>query len=263
MSLFDFTKDYITPASNRANWFGRSFPTLRFYATVFRIVQWSSGLAKKGRYDDAAWIRASQWSLSAIEAIGGTVSVENTAVLRSFEKPAVFIANHMSTLETFALGGIIGPQKPVTFIVKKSLVEYPFFKHAMRALNPIVVGRTNPREDLVTVLEGGEQRLRSGRSIIVFPQTTRTTEFNPAEFNSIGVKLARRADVPVVPVAIRSDAWGNGSWIKEFGPIRPSLPVHFAFGTPLKVTGNGKGEHDQVIAFIADKLTLWGLKPKA
>jgi 1-acyl-sn-glycerol-3-phosphate acyltransferase len=39
----------------------------------------------------------------------------------------------MSTLETFVLPYLIAPHRPMTFVVKKSLVEYPVFKHVMRA----------------------------------------------------------------------------------------------------------------------------------
>ena len=56
------------------------------------------------------------------------------------------------------------------------------------------------------VLEGGKQRLQKGISIIVFPQTTRTVRFEPENFNSIGVKLAQRAKVPIIPLALRTDA---------------------------------------------------------
>ena len=36
------------------------------------------------------------------------------------------------------------------------------------------------------VLEGGAERLAAGTSLIVFPQTTRTADFDPSRFNSIG-----------------------------------------------------------------------------
>ena len=174
------------------------------------------------------------------------------------EGPCVFIGNHMSTLDAFVLPTIIQPLKPVTFVVKQSLVEYPIFGHLMRSRDPIVVGRTNPREDLKAVLEGGAERLQSGISIVVFPQTTRTALFDPAAFNSIGIKLAKRAQVPVVPLALKTDAWANGARLKDFGRIDPAKTVHFAFGEPLRVQGSGAAEHQQVVEFIRGHLVSWG-----
>jgi len=139
-------------------------------------------------------------------------------------------------------------------------VDYPVFKHIMRARNPITVGRTNPREDLKAVLEGGEERLKRGVSLVIFPQTTRTPVFDPAEFNTIGVKLAKRAGVPVVPIALLTDAWGNGKRLKEFGRIDPSKKAHFAFGEPMTIAGRGDEEHQKIIEFITGKLQEWGGK---
>jgi 1-acyl-sn-glycerol-3-phosphate acyltransferase len=188
------------------------------------------------------------------------VEIEVIDHFRDIEGPCVFIGNHMSTLETFLLPSIIVPSKRVTYVVKRSLVEYPVFGHVMRSRDPIVVGRTNPREDLTAVFEGGAKRLGEGISIVVFPQTTRTETFDPAGFNSIGIKLARRARVPVVPVALKTDAWGNGKLFKDFGRIDPALVAHIAFGQPLLVQGSGAEEHQRVIDFIRETLLAWGGK---
>ena len=37
---------------------------------------------------------------------------------RGLDGPAVIVGNHMSTLETFALPGLVVPFKPLTFVVK-------------------------------------------------------------------------------------------------------------------------------------------------
>ena len=73
---------------------------------------------------------------------------------------------------------------------------------------------------------------------------------------------ARRAGVPVVPVAMRTDAWAPGPGpFKDFGPLRPAVPIRFIFGEPFMVEGNGKAEHARVYEFIAARLAEWGLPP--
>jgi 1-acyl-sn-glycerol-3-phosphate acyltransferase len=190
--------------------------------------------------------------------VGVRIEIDGVDRFAALEGPCVFVGNHMSTLETFLLPTIIRPFKPVTFVVKRELTDYPVFGHVMRSRDPVLVGRANPREDLRAVLEGGAQRLGAGISIVVFPQTTRTPVFDPEAFNSIGVKLARRAQVPVVPVALKTDAWGNGRLVKDIGRIDPSRTVHFLFGEPLPVRGTGAGEHQQVVDFIREHLLAWG-----
>jgi 1-acyl-sn-glycerol-3-phosphate acyltransferase len=195
--------------------------------------------------------------MDALESVGTHFEIVNYDTFKNLDHPCVFVGNHMSTLETFVFPGIIRPYRDVTFIVKKELIEYPVFKHVMIHCDPIVVSRSNPREDLKAVLEGGEERLSRNISIVVFPQTTRRVDFRAEEFNTIGVKLAKRAGVPIVPFALKSDAWGNGKRIKEFGKIDPSKPVHIHFGDPLFVKGSGREEHESIIGFIEEKLKEW------
>lgn len=215
-------------------------------------------MAKRGQYGDREWANSSRDIMEALEHVGVLFEVTGAENFINTGVPCVFIGNHMSTLETFVLPCIIEPYKNVTFVVKQSLIDYPVFRHVMRSRNPVVVSRSNPREDLRAVLEGGAERLNAGRSIIIFPQTTRTPVFDVAEFNTIGIKLAKKAGVPVIPIALKTDAWGNGKHLKDFGRIDPSRKVYFAFGEPLVVKGNGAGEHRQVIEFITGRLKAWG-----
>jgi 1-acyl-sn-glycerol-3-phosphate acyltransferase len=127
----------------------------------------------------------------------------------------------------------------------------------MLSRDPIVVGRSDPRKDLEAVMNGGAELLAKGISIVIFPQSTRSLEFKPEEFNSIGVKLAKKAGVPVVPVAIKTDFWGNGKLIKELGPIDSNKTIHIKFGEPFSVTGNGKEENSRIISFIQSSLSEW------
>jgi 1-acyl-sn-glycerol-3-phosphate acyltransferase len=237
---------------------GRISPGLAFYSRIFPIIFWAGARAKRGRYDDEAWQASSLAVVRTLEKAGARFDVSGLEHVAALEGPCIFIGNHMSTLETFVLPVILLPFKQITFVVKQSLLDYPVFGHVMRSRDPIAVGRTNPREDLKAVMEGGVERLGKGKSLVIFPQTTRVPEFDPKEFNTIGVKLARRAGVPVVPFALKTDAWANGRLVKDFGEIDPSHTVHFAFGAPLRVTQQGAAEHQEIIRFIVSNLKAWG-----
>jgi len=253
---------YRTPP--RRPWgFTRHLPSLRFYPRFAAVVTSCSNMAKRGVYDDERWEQSSHLTRYLLEAAGVRITATGLDHVRDLDGPAVFVGNHMSMLETVVLPGFIRPFRPVTYIIKKFLVEVPVFKHIMISRDPIVVTRTDPRADLKAMMNGGMQRLADGISIIIFPQTTRTLRFARKEFNSIGVKLARRAGVPVIPVALRTDAWANAKYfVKDFGRIDPSKEVHFAFGEPITVTGRGVEEHERCLAFIEDHLEAWGLPPE-
>lgn len=248
---------YVSPSAPVGAFPGQ-FPAIYFYARIFTgPVPWLCRRAARGMCDDTAWVYSSVWLADILEASGCRIIIEGLDNVRSQAGPCVYIANHMSTLETFLLPGIIRPHHPVTFVVKKSLTTMPFFGPVMRSRDPVAVGRVNPREDLALVLEEGTKRLKKGISIIVFPQSTRSPVFSRAHFNSIGVKLARKAEVPVIPLALKTDAWAQGKLIKDFGAIKPAIPVHFKFGEPLAVNGNGKKEHETICRFIEQALDSW------
>jgi 1-acyl-sn-glycerol-3-phosphate acyltransferase len=203
------------------------------------------------------WIRSSRNLLRVLESHGMRVEVSGMRHLLQVDGPAVVAGNHMSTAEVLLMPSLLFPALPFVCVSKDSLARYPVFGPHLAASHSILVRRVNPREDLTVVLQEGSARLASGASVLVFPQATRTTDFSPQEFRSLGVKLARRAGVPIIPVAIDSRAWGNGKLVKDLGPIDPSLPVRFAFGAPIPVTGRGTEAHEACVAFIGDQLAAW------
>ena len=252
------TGDTYSSQHASAGVFSRMMPSLSFYSRLFLgPVRWLCARASKGLCDDTAWVYASAWVADLIERMGCPIEVEGMNAIEAVDGPCLFVANHMSTLETFMLPAMIRPRRPVTFVVKKSLTTMPLFGPVMCSRDPIVVGRTNPREDLTAVLEGGLERLKKGISIIVFPQHTRSREFNPQMFNSIGVKLAKKAGVPIVPLALKTDAWGQGTKIKELGPVRVGMTVRYNFASPISITGQGKEEQAAICQHIERLLGQW------
>ena len=233
------------------------FPTLVFYFRLFWIVFRASRLAKKNLYDGSDWMESSYEVMQSLERAGIRIEISGIENVAQVDGPAVIIGNHMSMMETLLLPVMIQPIKPVTFVVKENLLSYPVFKYVMRSRNPIAVTRTNPRQDLKTVLNEGLDRLSNGVSIIVFPQTTRSHIFDAAQMSSIGVKLAKKAGVPIVPLALKTDCWQNGKRFKDFGRLDGNKTAHFAFGEPITVEGKGDVEQAAVNAFIAGKIEDW------
>ncbi len=263
MKYYRFDMDYLTnqniyrSKSKKPTFIYRTVPSLFFYWRVVSIIWNLSRLVKKDALTKEKWIESSMGIIRALESLGVQFEIENFNAFRNLNAPCVFVGNHMSTLETFVLPAIIRPYKENTFIVKQGLSKYPVFKNVLMTMDPIFVSRENPREDLKTVLEEGVRRLKEHISVIVFPQTTRIVTPTLEKFNTIGIKLARRASVPIVPFALRTDAWGNGRGIKDFGKIDPRKPVYIHFGDPIMISGNGKKEHEWIVQFITSKLGVW------
>ena len=194
-----------------------------------------------------------------IENCGGKISIHGVEFMAKLKTPVVYVANHMSMLETMLLpGAIILAFQDVTTVVKKSLLSYPFFGKIMKALEPISIARQNPVADFKEVLNKGTESLHRGQSVLIFPQATRSIEFDPRNFNTLGLKLAKRADVPIVPVALKTDFQKIGTIFRNFGRIDRNKIIYFKFGNPLMVGKNDRETHEKILRFIAENLREWG-----
>jgi len=250
---------YNTPGKKLNLWQKLIFNNRLYFTYKFAIVVFRSrSQARRGIYNDKLWADSSYYIFRFIEKSGGRYHITGMENIAKTPEPVLFISNHMSTLETMILPGIIAPLRRVTFVVKESLVRHPLFGDVMRSRDPIVVGRTDPRKDLEAVMDGGMELLSKGISIVIFPQSTRSVEFKPEEFNSLGVKLAKKAGVKVVPIALKTDYWGNGKIIRELGPLDSKKQIYIKFGEPFPVTGTGKEENQKIIDFIQSSLKEWG-----
>ncbi len=250
---------YDTPVREKLNIWERFLLNNRLYF-IFKYGQTVIRTRKEaisGIYDDEAWAASSYSILKFIERTGGLFHISGMENITESPDPVLFIGNHMSTLETLVLPAIIAPRRRVTYVVKESLVTHPLFGHIMRSRDPIVVGRTDPRKDLEAVLTGGLERLSKGISIIIFPQSTRSPVFKPEDFNSLGVKLAKKAGVKVVPFALKTDFWGQGKIFRGLGKLDRRKPIYIKFGEPFEVTTTGKEENQRIIDFIQFSLDEW------
>jgi 1-acyl-sn-glycerol-3-phosphate acyltransferase len=257
MQPLTYTDGVYRTVAKPVSWSARTFPSVTFYGHFFANVLRSSGQAKRGKYDGAQWCQSSLEVLQSLESVGVLFEITGVDHVRQLSIPCLVVGNHMGMLETTVLPVILQPIRNVTFIVKPSLLDYPFFKHVMLSRDPIAVTQSNPRQDLKIVLAGGTERLHQGTSIVAFPQGARAHRFDPDKFNTLGIKLAKRASVPIVPLALKTDTWGIGSWVKDLGRIDPAKKVRFAFGQPLWVQGRGTDEHQAIIHFIQEKLRAW------
>jgi len=230
-----------------------------FYAVNFGVFCRSGRLGQQGKLDGDAQIRMSSINFRLTESCGSPVHVRGREHLRALNgRPVVLMGNHMSLLETGLFHAVAREYVDFAFVVKDSLMRVPYFKDILSAIGNIPVERKNPRDDLKTVLTEGKRLLTSGKSLIVFPQSTRSPFLDPEKFNSLGVKIAKSAGVPVVPFALKTDflTQGRGPF-RDLGPVHPGRHTWFEFGPAMEITGNGQEQLQWTIDFIQSRLKRW------
>ncbi|WCL48629.1 lysophospholipid acyltransferase family protein [Leptospira sp. GIMC2001] len=251
---------YRTPKERIRSWLDLLMPWSQFGFGVgyLRELLRNRSYAVKGIYDDQLWMETAGNFLDLLESYRGKFIIEGIENILKTNGPVVFAANHMSVLETFILPLVITPHKANTFVVKESLTRGNLFGPIMRSRNPIALKRENPREDLTKVMEEGVEKLQNGLSLVIFPQSTRDLVFRPKEFNSIATKLAKRANVPVIPIALKTDFWVPGGLIKDFGYLFRDRPVYIKFGEALHPTVDPRKNQEDIVGFIRSHLEEWG-----
>jgi len=132
--------------------------------------------------------------------------------------PAIILAKHQSTWETFALQTVF---PPYVYVLKRELMWIPFFGWGMALLKPIAIDRGAGRAAVEQVVQQGRQRLESGLWVMMFPEGTRMPAGTRGRYKLGGAILAAETGYPIVPVAHNAGSfWARRAAIKYPGVIR-------------------------------------------
>lgn len=115
------------------------------------------------------------------------------------KKPQVFMSNHLSDFDILvALAHIPGQFR---WIAKKELFRIPIFGPAMRRAGYIEIDRQDHRRAMQS-LDDAAEKIRQGRSVMTFPEGTRSKDGKMKPFKSGTFHLAIKSGAPIVPVTI-------------------------------------------------------------
>jgi len=115
------------------------------------------------------------------------------------DKPVIFISNHGSYFDVpIYLAYLPGSFR---FIVRKGLIKIPLIGGYIRLSGHMSIDRAGGTSAHKT-LNKAKELLRQGKSIIIFPEGTRTKDGSLGEFKRGSLLIAFDTEVPVVPIAI-------------------------------------------------------------
>jgi 1-acyl-sn-glycerol-3-phosphate acyltransferase len=193
----------------RAYLYLAAFIPLTFFLSVSAII--STLFDSSGRF--YAW-HARLWGRLGLALNLVKVTVSGAEHLP--DGPIIFMSNHQSNFDILSL--LAAMPRQFYWIAKKELFEIPVFGHSMRRGGYIPLDRGDGRKALHSMDEAAAA-IQQGKSVVLFPEGTRTPDGNLLPFKRGGFILARKADVPVIPVTI------NGS-----GKINPANKIRLYSG---------------------------------
>lgn len=146
--------------------------------------------------------KVGRWARSLIKLAGGEISVSGIENVPS-SGPVLFVSNHQGNFDIPILLGFI--DKPKAFIAKAEIKKIPLIYSWMTLMKCVFIQRNNLRQSL-SVIQQGTEVLKSGQSLVIFPEGSRSKNSQLGRFKPGSFKLALEAQVPIIPISI------NGSY---------------------------------------------------
>lgn len=133
----------------------------------------------------------------------------------------VYACKHQSAWETIALWRIL--ERPV-FILKRELLSIPVFGHYLKYVPHVAIDRRAGSQAMRQIIESSRLHLLDGRSIIIFPEGTRTAPGETRPYKQGVASLYEHLNATVIPVALNSGLfWRRNAFIKRPGLITVRL----------------------------------------
>ncbi len=196
-------------------------------AILFAIILLSLLVDRSGRIVHAI---GAFWCRIILALAGVRVTVRGGENL-SGDNPKIFLSNHQGAFDIPVLQGYIPRQ--FRWVAKKSLFTIPVVGWTMTLAGYIGIERENSKKALKSLLLAA-QKIKSGTSVLVFPEGTRSTTGTLLPFKKGAFLLARKSGADIVPLAVEGtkNIMKKGSLM--MAPARTTLSIGKPFSTKGK-----------------------------
>ncbi len=133
--------------------------------------------------------------------------------------PCIVMSKHQSAWETIGLRGILSPRQ--SWVLKEELTKIPVFGWGLRYAGSIPIDRSAGRRAVLKIIELGSQCLAEGRTVVIFPEGTRTAPGQRKKYGIGGGLLAERTGAVVIPIAHNAGLYWRRRGVKKYpGTVR-------------------------------------------
>ncbi len=133
-------------------------------------------------------------------------------------RSAIYVANHESLLDILAVASVM----PVGlfYVAKKELAKVPVMGQYMRFIGHIFIDRKNKVKSMQS-MRVAAQKIKAGKSVISFPEGTRSKTGNVEMFKLGSFIIAKEGGISIVPIAIQGsrELLPSGSFALRPGTI--------------------------------------------
>ena len=158
--------------------------------------------------------------------------------------PYIVVANHRSNIDIMVLTAAL--PIPIRFLSKIEVFKFPLLGSAMRGVGMIPLDREMGRRELAFIIRSTRSLVAEGKSLVVFPEGTRSITGEMLPFKTGAIHVAARTGCPILPVAVQ----GTGAiWPPESALITGG-PVSVEVMPPITLTKQASRQSKATIAEI-------------
>jgi 1-acyl-sn-glycerol-3-phosphate acyltransferase len=178
------------------------------------------------------------WSRVGLRLAGVRLEVKGAEHVP--DGPVIFMSNHQGNFDIFTL--FLAIPKQFAWIAKEELFRIPVFGHSLSRAGYIPLNRADNRSALKSMYAAAE-RIRTGTSVVIFPEGTRTEDGQLLPFKRGGFVIAAKAGVPIVPCTINGSRTVNPSKRIELYP--GTITIRFA--PPIEAGARNDAERQALL----------------
>lgn len=191
-----------------------------------------------------------EWGAHYLERSPGAGVTVVGRELAPLGSPAVYVANHESMVDILA---IMSARLPALWVSKVENFYAPVLGLNM-LLNGYIPVKRGFQPSIMKMMRRCLRELGAGRSLIVFPEGTRSEDGNLRSFFRGAFFLSTRAKVPIVPICLHGtrDVLNKGSMMVHPRPVTLKIldPID-----PRVVDHDSRRLRDLVRAVMTDELS--------
>jgi 1-acyl-sn-glycerol-3-phosphate acyltransferase len=186
------------------------------------------------------------WSRAVLAVSGVKVVLRHPEHIGPPDEARVYVSNHVSWYEIFALASVLPHYR---FVAKKELASLPIFGRAAKEVAGIFIDRKNRKAAFEAYAEAAEQ-IRSGISVAVYPEGTRGRSYVLRPFKKGPFVLAIAAQAPIVPVV----SWGTREIQGKGDAAIHAGTCELTFLEPIPTAGLTYDDRDRLVQMVWDRM---------
>ena len=226
-------------------WLGKFFTSLNKFNPQLRKAKEMKETMSWQEYKPFVDEQVRAWLKPMVEMAGVDFVVKGQEKI-PVNQPVIYTPNHAGAFDIPAV--ILSTPVVPMFMAKKELKKLPMVNKWMDVVDCVFVDRNN-KNTARSSLHDAIEKVKTGRSLVIFPEGTRSKDGKLGEFRGGAMKVAMETGATVVPVLIE----GSRERLEAESRVTAGT-VHVTFLDPIETKGLAKEDFFRMPSEIRARL---------